>query len=175
MKKIIITIILLLIPISIFAQPIFYEGQWIEMNDKYSFKNFTNQDLSKEKDLKNINIYSSTFYQQCGLNDTPGWRHIFPEDMKGVTFYNCDLNNVYVPPGNTIIDPCGRHKLLKEQNDRTQWILNEDLSPKAPLHYEYFIKLGISTDPKDIPLTPMIKNLMKVKEDEKKDSYIINP
>jgi hypothetical protein len=75
------------------------------MNLKYSFKDFTGQDLSGEpaEDFTGI-IKGSCFAQEYldgDLISDSGGKTIFPA-ITGVEFVGCNLDNVYVPPGNTV-------------------------------------------------------------------------
>ena len=77
---------------------------------------------------------------------------IFPNGMTNVTFAECNLDNVFVPPGNTVEESsCNRQ--LKLQNDGEQWFLDAQLKPKEPVEKEWFLEKGFSIDSKDIPLT----------------------
>lgn len=136
---------------------ILYDNQEITYDDNYSHKDFTGRTLLNEN-IKDINIFGSCFSQE--IPD----RHIFPEDMTGVVFYNCNLDNVYIPTGNTTIG-CSQKK-FKVQNDLMDWILDADLKPKEPIMKEEFIKMGISILPKDIPKTKMTESIIesKIKE-----------
>jgi hypothetical protein len=44
------------------------------------------------------------------------------------------------------------------QNDREDWELNAQNTPVVPLAREEFERLGISTDPADIPATPLTRS-----------------
>lgn len=144
-------LILILVCSVALAQTIRYDNQDIEMNDKYSGKGYPYHDLSfkHETDMKNINIYGSCFYQEWVEDDTEVVKDIFPDDMTGVTFYNCNLDNVYVSPENTVVG--GSYRKIKIQNDWDDWILNENLTPKEPINKEQRLKAGKSIKPKDIP------------------------
>jgi hypothetical protein len=79
-------------------------------------------------------------------------KDIFPDDMTGVTFYNCNLDNVYVPPGNTVIG--GSQRRIKVQNDWEDWILEKKMGrwqPKEPMNKEERLEKNISIDPRKIP------------------------
>ena len=91
-------------------------------------------------------------------------RHIFPADMKGVTFIDCNLDNVYIDETkNTIKNGC--HQQTKVQNDLSDWVLDKDLKPVEPMDREERIKLSISIDPKAIPLTKATKNVFEIKKE----------
>jgi len=141
-------------------------GQQFTYDDNYSSKDFTGREfLNANKwwkfwtgSIKNITIFGSCFSQE--IPDSK----IFPDNMTGVTFINCNLDNVFIPAGNETIG-CSQRK-FQVQNDMTDWILDTDLKPKEPISKEEFIKYGISIDPKDIPKIKMTENIIenKIKE-----------
>jgi hypothetical protein len=143
MKKLII--LSLLIPLLAFAKE-------LPMNEKYSFQAFPYHDLSFKdvpaKEFNNTIIRGSCFYQE--------WREgeeiikdIFPDGMTGVTFLCCNLDNIYIPPGNKV--EYGTNKRIQVQNDFQAWILDDQLKPKEPMDKEMRLEAGVSIDPKDIP------------------------
>ena len=115
----------------------------ITYNDKYSFKDYTGRTLLKATDLNNTIVYASCFSQE--IPD----RHIFPDAMTGVTFVNCNLDNVYIPAGNTVIG--GSQKRFKVQNDLRDWEIDINNRPVEVMGKEYWQSQGYSVDPKDIP------------------------
>lgn len=111
-------------------------------SDIYSFKDFTGQGNLEVSGI----IYASCFSQE-DLD-----RHIFPNNMKGVTFIKCNLMNVFIPSGNIIID-CNTNR-FQVQNDLNDWIIDLDNKPIEPIDAKIFIKLGLPIpNPKDIPTT----------------------
>lgn len=109
-------------------------------SDEFSFKDFTGR--------ANINpsgiIYASCFSQE------EADRHIFPDGMTGVTFIKCNLMNVFIPAGNTVID-CLQER-FKVQNDRNDWLIGADNKPTMPIDHKIFTKLGLPIpNPLDIP------------------------
>jgi hypothetical protein len=129
-----------------------------QQNEKYSQKDFTGRSLRDAKDLKDMVIYGSCFSQE-----TPDTK-VFPDNMTGVTFLNSNLDNVFVPEGNTIIG--GIHRKFKVQADLNDWILNDDSTPKEPIMKEEYQRLGISIDPKDLPTKMMTENIIEKKQRE---------
>lgn len=121
----------------------------ITYNDKYSLKDFTNQTLLDATDLNGITIYGSCFSKE--FPDT----RVFPDNMTGVTFYNSNLDNVLIPPGNTVIG--GSRRKFKAQNDMRDWILDGTGKPTKLVNEEYWDEEGFSIDPAKIPLEK-IKN-----------------
>lgn len=118
-------------------------------SEKYSFQDFTNQHLRTATDLYGI-IVGSCFYQVCSV-DFKGdpLRHIFPGNMRGVTFIECNLDNVYVPSGN-IMHSCFNRR-IKRMNDGEYWFLDKNLKPTEPIHKERLIRLKENVDPDKIP------------------------
>lgn len=130
------------------------DNQEFIYDDNYSHKDFTGR-LLLDKNLKDITIFGSCFSQE--IPD----RHIFPDDITGVTFINCNLDNVYIPDGNMVIG-CSQRK-FKAQNDLMDWILDVDLKPIEPIMKEEFVAKGISIDPKDISKTKMTESIIETK------------
>ena len=128
------------------------------INKKYSFKDFTAQSFASvdPSEFNNTEIVGSCFYQEAEP-DT----EVFPAGMVGVTFKRCNLDNVKIPPGNTVEGSCC-HRKIKVQNDLEDWFLDTSLKPVEPMSKKKFIELGISTDPKDIPATKLDKRVTEV-------------
>lgn len=142
MKKLLF--ITILIPSLLMAQ---------ELNKKYSNQAYPYHGLSfksvKAEEFNNTLIKSSCFYQEWRKGDEEVVKDIFPDGMTGVVFKNCNLDNVYVPLGNTMIE-C-TNKKVKVQNDWDDWILDESLNPVEPINKEVRQEYGVSIDPNDIP------------------------
>jgi hypothetical protein len=130
---------------------ILYDGKIINISDDYSNKDFTSRILKEEK-LDGLAIFGSCFSQE--IPDSS----IFPDDMKNVSFYNCNLDNVYIPVGNDVFG-CSQRK-IKIQNDLMDWVVDKDLKPIEPVLKKEFIKNNISIYPKDIPQTKMTKDII---------------
>lgn len=109
----------------------------------YSFKDFTGQILKDRTDMSNQTIQGSCFSQE-----TPD-THVFPEDMTGTTFIDCNLDNVYIPVGNTVQG--GTQKRFIVQNDLRDWILDENDNPIEPVSKEYWQENGYPVTPDCIP------------------------
>lgn len=124
----------------------------INYDTEYSFKDFTKKSL-KEIDLNGKTIYASVFMQE--IPDS----HIFPEDMRGVTFVNSNLDNVYIPPGNTVIG--GTRRRFQVQNDGNDWIIDSKNKPIEPINKEQYLEIGLSIDPKDLPKNMMTENIFE--------------
>ena len=137
----------------------------MSINRQYSFGDFMGQSLRDVpvKELNDTEIVGSCYYQE----DSPD-ALVFPDGMKGVTFRRCNLDNVYIPPGNTVItegeDYCCTKRIMgqpptpKAKPDKddpsdvcVDWIVDEENRPVEPLDKKRFIEEGRSIDPKDIP------------------------
>lgn len=112
-------------------------------NAKYSHKDFTGHDLSDRKDMDNIVIENS-----CFSNETPD-ALILPANLTGTTFIDCNLDNVFIPKGNTVVR--GSVRRFQVQNDREDWLLDGQGKPSSPTNPGDFDKLGLSKDPVDLP------------------------
>lgn len=115
--KIILLIFLLITPA--FAGQVEYGDTTITYDDQYSAKIF---DAGEIIDIPDGTIvYASSFASE--MPDTRPFRN----DMTGVKFYNCNLDNVTVPNGNEIIG--GQHKRYKSQSDGRDWLIDENNNP----------------------------------------------
>lgn len=133
------------------------------MNEKYSYKDFTRKAFLEvtPKEFNDSEIVGSCFHQ--GKPNTK----IFPDGLEGVTFIKCNLDNVLVPEECEIIGGC--HRLIKEQNDLEDWIVDETLRPIEPVDKAVFAKLGLSVLPADIPGTKLDISKVRTKTQEKQD------
>ena len=93
-----------------------YEKTEYNCSDSCSFQDFTGHDLSKRTDLTNLVIYGA-----CLSQEIPD-RQIFPIAMRDVTFIKCNLDNCFIPPGNTVIQ-CSQNR-FKAQPDGKDWDIN---------------------------------------------------
>ena len=64
----------------------------------------------------------------CETPDT----EVFPVDMTGVTFKNCNLNNVKVPPLNTVDKSCSTFR-YKAGEDGQTYLIDKDDKPVKKL------------------------------------------
>ena len=119
----------------------FPEGE-IEVSEEFSNRDFTG-------DNKTISIPDgAVVYGSCFSRETPG-ATVFDPTMTGVTFRNCNLSNVFVPPGNTVIDcQVTRYKV---QSDKEDWVVDDKDAPVEPLDKDRFIRLGKSLSPDSLP------------------------
>lgn len=114
------------------------------MNEKYSMKDLSRQDFTKEdaRDFNDTEIFGSAFSQKEPYTD------VFPPEMRGVTFNNCNLDNCNIPDGNTVIRSTNKH--FKEQEDGEIWFVGSDLKPIRPRDERSFDECNLSKDPADI-------------------------
>jgi hypothetical protein len=113
-------------------------------------------DCTKGKEIKDYADLSGKVVYGCFFSQEKPDTKIFPDDLKDTTFVCSHLDNVFIPENNKVINSadgvgCGSRKQYKRQNDREDWIVNAENNPIEPIEKEKFEKLGISTDPKDIP------------------------
>ena len=138
-----------------------YNNEIVDFSDEFSQKVFT-QTFVDIPD--NTLIYASSFYQENLPNS-----HVFREDMKGVKFYNCNLDNCFVPDGNEVVG--GTQRKIMVQNDLNDWEVDENLQPIKPVGSEIiFEKFGLSVPkPEDIPSEKVVEavDLKKVAEELK--------
>lgn len=121
-----------------------YNNIEYEISESYSFKDMTGWDLSAREDMDGIVIYGS-----CLSHETPD-AETLPTNLTGATFIKCNLDNVKVPPGNTVIDCSVRR--FSVQNDLEDWIINPvTRAPVEPINRKMFESLGLSIDPRNIP------------------------
>lgn len=100
---------------------VYLDNTGYEINDEFSQRDFTGQNLRHRAIPPGSVIYQSCFAQQ-----TPD-SIILPEPLIGVTFINCNLDNVYIPEGNAIIGgSCDRHEV---QEDGLDWIISKHGEP----------------------------------------------
>ena len=117
------------------------------------------------KELNNSEIVGSSFAQEKSFTD------VFPSDMTGVTFRNCNLGNCNIPAGNTTVECFNKH--YETQNDGEEWIVDETKKPIEPLNPKRYDKFNLSKDPKDLPPLPLVESIIvsaqneKIKQDRK--------
>ena len=80
-------------------------------------------------------VYGSCFSQE--IPDSA----IFPSTMTGVTFRNCNLMNVSIPPGNKTID-CQTQRFAVQTDDK-DWEIDANNKPVRPLDWKIYVKRGL--------------------------------
>lgn len=125
------------------------------MTNAYSNRDFTGQILSDRTDMDGLTIENS-----CFSNETPN-THVFPDSMRGVTLVDCNLDNLFLP-NDTQMVRCS-HRFFQVQNDGEDWIVDPDtLEPIEPLNGDGFERLGLSTNPKDLPKEQLDKSILEL-------------
>jgi len=123
-------------------------------NKIYSFGSFKHKSFTGKQsvDFSDTIIKGSCFEQANPM--TP----VFPAGIKNLIFEGCNLNNCLIPPGAKLVNCCNYHWAI--QNDLEQWIIDAKTGePVEPMKKTRFKKLGLSTDPKDIPKEKMKESL----------------
>ncbi len=100
-----------------------YNGIDYECCDYKSHKDFTGESVSYMNFPSGMCIYASNFSQETLDSE------IFPEGMTGVTFIKCNLDNVYIPPGNTADPQHNSRRRYQVQEDGYDWLLDENNQP----------------------------------------------
>lgn len=139
----------------------------MKFDAKYSNKDMTGWDLSDRKDMSGINIQGL-----CLSWEVPD-AHALPVNLVGTTFVGCNLDNVWVPSGNTLVNCSNRR--FKVQNDGEDWEIHPvTKTALVPLNKQSFIDLGLSIDPKDIPIAKQdISVTQKARNDKELASQTI--
>lgn len=119
-----------------------YQGQIYTLDPVYSQRDFTGLDLSDAKIIAGDAIYASTF-----SHETPD-THVFPETMQGITFIDCNLDNVFIPAGNRVI--AGSQRRFKAQADGQDWIVDAQSQPLEPVNKDLDIAQNVNIDPKNL-------------------------
>lgn len=127
------------------------------INEKYSYKSFGRNPAALKTAIDLAGTIVGSGFSQSTLD-----AHIFPDTMTGVVFEKCNLDNVYIPPGNTV-DPSCSHKRFATQNDLEDWFIDGADKPVEPIDKKMYEKLKLSTDPKDIPVTPLVVSVTRAR------------
>lgn len=103
----------------------------IGINTEYSYKDFTDKSFTTV-DSKALGgeIVGSCFYQQAEPNSNP-IKEIFPKDLKA-TFIRCNLDNVKIPAGCTMIDCC--NNAIRPVNGADYFINKDTNEPTTPVN-----------------------------------------
>lgn len=131
-----------------------------DCSDEHSFKCYAGREFSGIK-LDGLTIYQTNFAQE-----TPD-KEIFDSKVKNLTFVKCNLSNVSLPTGSTVVD-CIQTR-FKCQNDLNDWEIDGSGKPLRTLNYNIFLKKGLDLpDPIDIPATKTDKPVDLMKDAEAK-------
>jgi len=128
------------------------------INEKYSYKDLTDIDLSKEpaKDFGG-EIVGSCFFQKDK-------KKVFPDGIKA-TFKACNLGNVDLSGSPEVINIGSPNDHVKIENDGNYWIQENNL-PKEPRNKAEYIATNTSILPEDIPAIKMDTNIIIKKYDD---------
>jgi hypothetical protein len=123
-------------------------------NEKYSYRAFLSRGLSfvaiDPREFNDTEIVGTCFYQEWHEDDGERIvKDIFPVGMTGVTFRDCNLDNVLVPTGCRVEG--GTNKVIRVQNDLEDWVCDVAGKPVEPIAKVLFVQFGLSIDPADIP------------------------
>ena len=135
------------------------------VNEKYSYKDFMGESFTHlpASEFNNSTIIGSNFYQENKPDED-----IFPDGLVNVEFQKCNLDNVLIKTGMTA-DNTNAKKRIKAQNDLEDWIVekvSDKWVAKEPHKKDKFAELGLSIDPKDIPVKKQTKSTTEKKREE---------
>lgn len=99
-----------------------------------------------------------TIHGLCLSNETPN-AQMLPANLTGVTFIACNLDNVFIPPGNNLQNCSNR--LFKVQNDGEDWLVDAQHNALQPLHPQQYIDLGLSVSPSALPAKPIGQSIIQ--------------
>ncbi len=122
----------------------------------------------KRKDLtgESAKLFSNTVIESTDFSQSEPYTDFINPNLVNTTFKRCILNNCIIPTG-CILENCS-NKHYKQQNDLELWEVDKSLKPIRPVNESEFTKYGISTDPENIPATPLDKPIIFTKKIEKK-------
>lgn len=109
----------------------------------FSSRDYTNLILDDVQHYMN----DETIRGACFSQQQPDTK-VFPDEMTGVTFVNCNLDNCIIPEGNTLIDCSNRR--YQVQNDLNDWEIDENNNPVRLVDWQYFEKLGLEQPSPDL-------------------------
>lgn len=113
----------------------------------YSFKDFTGWEFRSRPDYRFPP--GTTIEGSCFSQDKPK-SFIFPDSMTGVRFKRCNLDNVFIPHGNTVDSSCTTRQ-FQVQNDLRDWEVDDNGIPTIIMNDTSWLDQGYSVDPRDIP------------------------
>jgi hypothetical protein len=111
-------------------------------NPSYSHRDFTGQVLT-DRPAKE---FEGEIVGSCFSQEAPG-TEVFPKDA-ACTFVDCNLDNVALPPGCTVVRGCARR--FRTQTDGHDWEVAADGAPVRPLNVHSHLAHGLIVDPADL-------------------------
>lgn len=123
------------------------------INNKYSHKDFTGVKL-RTRSVSGFD--GSEIVGTCFSQQAPNTK-VFPDGITGVTFRGCNLDNVVVPAGNTIVKSSNRNIVM--QQDNMDWVVDKTGKPLEPVAKKLMLKKGMSIDPKDLPVIQRLDSI----------------
>lgn len=94
--------------------------------NEYDNQDMTGWDLSDRKDMSGLTITGL-----CLSHEKPE-ANVLPPDLTGTTFIHCNLDNVFISPGNMLIESSNR--MFKCMEDGQDWLVDDNGNPIALLN-----------------------------------------
>lgn len=91
------------------------------MINNYDNQDFTGQDLSDRTDMDGLTITGS-----CFSHEKPD-SQCLPANLTGATFVHCNLDNIFIPVGNTAFECSARRFMAME--DGQDWEVDANNNP----------------------------------------------
>lgn len=123
------------------------------INNDYSHKDFTGVSL-RTRSVSGFD--GSEIVGTCFSQQKPNTK-VFPDGITGVIFRGCNLDNVFIPRGNTIENSPNRNIVM--QMDNMNWIVDKTGKPIEPAAKKLMLKKGMSINPKDLPVIQRIDSI----------------
>ena len=99
----------------------------LQIDPNYSDKDMTGFDLTDRTDMSGIVIHGL-----CLSHEKPA--DCLPSNLTGTTFIACNLDNVRIPVGNTLMG-CS-HRMFEVQSDGKDWLIDDEGKPISLLNPE---------------------------------------
>lgn len=93
----------------------------MSVENAYRNLNMTGRSLADRTDMDNLEIEGLCLSQER-LDS-----NVLPPNLTGVTFYYCNLDNVLIPPGNTLVN-CSNRRYMP-MDDGYDWEVDENNQP----------------------------------------------
>ena len=134
------------------------------LNKEYSYKDFTHKTFTETRpeEWNDTEVVGTCFYNLKPKSE------IFPEGIRGVKFIRCNLDNIVIPKDCTVEGGCNR--LIQEQKDGEDWLLDDNLMPVEPLNKGVYVKLGLSISPAALPTTAKAVSVVQEKRQQLEDA-----